>query len=71
MATVTATGMLLQPVERKVCEGFDCGAMFWREQPENAKCGEKLCPACRRRELNQARQELEQSRQTRVLRKAS
>jgi hypothetical protein len=37
-------------VERKVCEGYGCGAMFYRPVPASAKEGEKLCAACLARE---------------------
>ena len=37
-------------VERKICEGYDCGVSFFRPMPPNAKLGEKLCARCRRLE---------------------
>ena len=61
----------LEIVERKVCEGFGCGAPFYRAVPVHVKEGETICPACRERELRLARIALAQSRQTRVYRKAS
>jgi hypothetical protein len=34
--------------ERKICEG-GCGEYFWRVPPVTAKCGEKMCAACKAR----------------------
>ena len=63
--------VIMQRVERKVCEGWRCGAMFYRVIPVHASLGEKLCPACRERELRWAKMEERRSREVRGLRKAS
>lgn len=62
---------LLEVVERKICEGFGCGASFMRPVPANAKSGETICLSCRRHEERLAWLALERSRQVRVYRKAS
>lgn len=61
----------LEVVERKVCEGYACGAMFFRPVPMRASGGEKLCPACRSREVREAARALRFSRHVRVLRKTA
>lgn len=53
MATVSSRTVDLaaaELVERKICEGFNCGAGFYRPVPVHASLGEKLCGACRQRE---------------------
>jgi hypothetical protein len=37
-------------VEPKICEGWRCGRMFFREAASNSVRGGKLCPSCRERE---------------------
>ncbi|MDR3741612.1 MAG: hypothetical protein P4L40_21545 [Terracidiphilus sp.] len=70
MAAVMDQSAPVEVIERKVCEGFDCGAMFWRPAPVHASLGEKLCPACRAREARLLRIDLELFRQTRGYRLA-
>jgi hypothetical protein len=37
-------------IEPKVCEGWECGATFYRRPAVDFKSGEKLCPRCRAKE---------------------
>jgi hypothetical protein len=59
-------------IERKVCEGFECGRAFFRRVPENARSGEKLCEICRSAEVERVIKTLDwQSKRGRnVLRRA-
>lgn len=37
--------------EPKICEGWQCGKMFFRALPESARSGETLCPVCKEKAL--------------------
>jgi hypothetical protein len=41
--------------EPKLCEGWNCGKMFFRAVPASARSGETLCPACREKALAASR----------------